>query len=191
MVSSTSRSASRSPATASATTASRRSPEIVIVGGISSVTNGTYPGRVAQLNDNGRNGPDQAHATRHTPPRRRTVSADSSRIVTTSARRVRRTADVGQQAGQRPAQRDDSQPRRGLQRSIGQTAGRLDIARAAQRRGQHDIRLHVVPGRAERRGQFDGVLGVSDRGRTLAPRHRQFRRHPCQAHRPAAAARRR
>jgi len=43
MVSNTSRSASRSPATASATTASRRSPGIVIDGGISNVTTGHMP----------------------------------------------------------------------------------------------------------------------------------------------------
>jgi len=49
IVSNTSRSASRSPAIASATTVSRRSPGIVIDGDISNVTSRTLPGGVAQL----------------------------------------------------------------------------------------------------------------------------------------------
>src|SRR3954463_6562455 len=52
MVSSTSRSASRLPATASATTASRRSPEIVIGEALSSVTDGTGGVYVTGLNTN-------------------------------------------------------------------------------------------------------------------------------------------
>src|ERR1700742_1840500 len=52
IVSSTSRSASRLPATASATTASRRSPEIVIGEALSGVTNGTEVVCVSELNNN-------------------------------------------------------------------------------------------------------------------------------------------
>src|SRR6187549_1919863 len=86
MVSSTLRSASRLPATASATTASRCSPEIVIVCDLSSVTCRTLTGgQLAQLNNNFQDDVLPSQLVDHTPPRDRTVSADLSRIAITSA----------------------------------------------------------------------------------------------------------
>jgi hypothetical protein len=70
------------------------------------------------------------------------------------------TADVGQQARQRPAQRDDSQSVGVLQRGVGNAPGRLDFPGAAPRRGQDDVRFHGVTRRTERRGQLYGALGV-------------------------------
>ena len=57
---------------------------------------------------------------------------------------MRVAADVGQQAGQRPPQRDHSEPSAVSQRGVGDPAGRLDVARAAQRGGQHDLRFDGV-----------------------------------------------
>ena len=84
-------------------------------------------------------------------------------------RRVTGAADVGQQAGQRPAQRDDSQSFGVLQRGVGNAPGRLDFPGAAQRRGQDDVRFHGVTRRTERRGQLYGALGVAH-GRRPSPR---------------------
>ena len=184
MVSSTSRSASRLPATASATTASRRSPENVIVGDLSSVTNGTGTGWVAQLNNNFQRGVNPVTATDHTPPRRRTVSAALVANGRHLCSRVRRAADVGQQARQRPAQRDRCPTVCVVSSAASATRrDRLEFAGAAQRRGQDDVRLEGVASRAERRRQVDGAFGVPDGGRAVAAGHRQFGGHPRQPHR--------
>ena len=182
MVSSTLRSASRLPATASATTASRCSPEIVIVGDLSSVTCRTLTGgQLAQLNNNFQDGVLPSQRPAHTPPRDRTVSAEPSRMAITSplyASRCRyrpartptpsaagsfrdvrcRSARCPRPAGSCPGHRRSTTPQPGRPR----------------------ISRRVVPSRAPR--LRTAPLGVLDGRRALAAGHGQFRGHPGHPH---------
>src|SRR6478752_8058511 len=118
MVSSTFWSASRSPATALATTSSRPSPEIVIVGSISSVTDGTQPKWMCQLRlmillwrPESAIRPHAAAGTHDAGA----IGAQGGDPVAS----VRGAADVGEQTRQSTGQRHQNVSLRGLQRGVG------------------------------------------------------------------------
>ena len=97
--------------------------------------------------------------------------------------RMNGTADVAEKARQRPAQRHETEPLGRDQRGVRDTPGLVCIPGAAQRRGEHHIRLDGVSHRAGRRREFHGALGVADGSSAVASEHRQFGRHPAAPHR--------
>ncbi len=184
MISTTSRSASRLPATASATAASRRSPGMVIDDGylqrygcgrfgqawlqLVTISAEACHRRLAHL-------PMTAvprHEVAHSIPDR----GDLGRVV-------RCAADVGQQTGQRPAQ---AAPDRAASASASAaSATRREPARspalhnAAASTTSLLTRWRRRPGAASA-GKLDPTPGVTHGRGAIAAGHRQFGPHPCQ-----------
>ena len=97
-------------------------------------------------------------------------------------RPVGAAADVGQEAGQRPPQRDKAGGISGVQSCVGDFPRGSRIPGTAQRGSQHDITLDAVTAQCGLGGlsQLDPAFGMGGRDLPLTAGHRQFRGHPGQ-----------
>ena len=100
-------------------------------------------------------------------------------------RTVRPASDVGQQTGQRPAQRHQPMDFGFGQCGLSHFTGAVNVPGTAQRRCQHDGALDPVPlGRRLHPGsELHRPAGMADRRRAVAGSHRQLGVHPGQSHR--------